>query len=327
MNTDRRRFIRRASTVIAATALPGRGWAQPYPARPVRIVVPYPAGGTTDVLTRALGHWLAGEWGQQIIVENRAGAGTQLGAEAVARSGADGYTLLATAEATFVVNPFLYSKLSYDPDAFVPVSGLGVSSQVLVAHPSLPARSAQELIALAKAKPGELNYGTFGLGSSSHLNMEVFERIAGIKLTPVHYNGAAPMMTDLIGGHIPMCFVGLTLAVKAIRAGQLKALGVGAVKRHEQLPDVPTIAESGFPGFQAISWFGLFAPGGTPRDIVLKVNADVQAAMSSPQFRQQFLEPSSLEPILATPEQFAQFVRTEASKWKRVIKEAGISAD
>jgi tripartite-type tricarboxylate transporter receptor subunit TctC len=302
--------------------------AQTYPAKPVRIVVPFAAGGATDVIARAIGQRLGEAWGQQVIVENKPGANTQLGAADVAKAAPDGYTLLATAEGTFVTNPVLYAKLPYDPvKDFVPVSGLGLITQVLVVNPAAPMRTVADLVALARTKPGELNYGTFGIGSASHLNMAMFEGMAGIKLAPVHYRGGAPAVTDVIGGHIPMLFVSVTLMAQPFKTGQLRALGVGGAKRLAQFPDLPTIAESGLPGFQAVSWFGLFAPAGTPNPIVAKVNADVQQILASAAFRQQFLDPNFYEPIPGTPEQFAEYVRTDAARWANALKDTTIKID
>jgi tripartite-type tricarboxylate transporter receptor subunit TctC len=319
----------RALAMLACLALcPATMQAQTYPAKPVHLIVPYAAGGATDVIARAIGQRLSETWGQQVIIENKAGAGTQIGAEAVAKSAADGYTLLATAEATFVVNPYVYSKLPYDPvKDFVPVSGLGVLNQVLVVHPSLPVQSVGELIARAKAKPGELNYGTLGIGSSSHLNMEMFQSQAGVKLTSVHYRGGAPAMTDLIGGHIPMLFISVTLTAQPWKAGQIRALGVGSSQRLPQFPELPTVAESGLPGFSAVTWFGLFAPSGTPPEIVTKINTDVQRLLADPGFKEKFLDPNFFEPITGSPEQFAAYVQAEAAKWSKVIKEANLKID
>ena len=248
-----------------AVAVSAQAQAQSYPAKPVRVVVPLPAGGATDVITRAVSQRLSEMWGQQIVIENKGGANTQIGAEAVAKSAPDGYTLLATSEATLAVNPFLYRKLAYETKEFVPVSGLGIITQALVVHPSVPANTVAQFIALAKSKPGELNYGTLGIGSSSHLNTISFESMAGVKLTPVHYRGGAPALTDVIGGHTQVLFISVTLMNQPWKAGQLKALGVGGEKRVPQFPELPTIAESGLPGYQALSWFGLFAPRGDTR--------------------------------------------------------------
>ena len=231
----------------------GSAEAQNYPARPVRIVVSTPAGGATDLVARAVMQRLSETWRQQIVIENKVGANTQIGAEAVARSAADGYTLLATSEATLSVNPFLYRKLSYDAKDFTPISGMGLINQTLTVHPSVPAHTVSDFISLAKAKPGQLNYGTLGIGSSSHLNTVLFESMTGVKLTPVHYKGGAPALTDLIGGHIHALFISMTLAQQPWKAGQLRVLGVGTNQRALDFPDLPTISESGVPGYRAFS--------------------------------------------------------------------------
>lgn len=279
--------LRFAAAMLGMAIFPNLGWTQPFPSQTVRIVVPYPAGGTTDTIARAVAQRLRASWPQPVIVENKAGAGTRIGAEAVAKADPDGHTLLITAEATFVVNPHIYSKLPYSLADFVPVAGLGVSTQVLVAHPSVPARSVAELVVLAKSKPCELNYGTFGPGSSSHLNMEMFQGASGVQLKPVHYRGAAPMMADLIGGHIQVAFVGITLAAEPMRAGQLRGLGVGSSQPLAQFPELPAVSASGLPGFQAISWFGVFAPPRTSPHVVSKVSDDVQNIMSSAEFQRE----------------------------------------
>jgi tripartite-type tricarboxylate transporter receptor subunit TctC len=316
-----------ALTLLAWLAALPHTQAQNYPTKPVRIVVPLPAGGATDAITRAVAQRLSEMWGQQAVIENKGGANTQIGAEAVAKAAPDGYTLLATSEATLAVNPFLYRKLAYDPKDLIPVSGLGLITQALVVHPSVPANSVKELIALAKAKPGELNYGTLGIGSSSHLNTVSFETQAGIKLTPVHYRGGAPALTDVIGGHIQVLFISVTLMNQPWKAGQLKALGVGGNKRVPQFPDLPTVAESGLPGYQAVSWFGLFAPSGTPPDIVRKINADVQRILTDADFQQKFLTPAFFEPILGSVEQFADYVKAEQVKWGTLIRDNNVSAE
>ena len=306
---------------------PGPSRAQTFPTKPVHLIVAYPAGGATDVIARAVGQRLGEAWGQQLIVENKGGAGTQIGAEYVAKSEPDGYTLLATAEATFVVNPFLYSKLAYDPKDLVPVSGLGIVNQMLLVNATVPIKDVRDLVAQAKARPGDLNYGTIGVGSSGHLNMVLFESMAGVRLTPVHYRGGAPVLTDLLGGHIPLAFLSLTLAAQPLKAGKLKALGIGSTRRGTQFPDVPTIDEAGVPGFDALTWFGLFAPKGTPPDIVAKINADVQRVLADAAFQEQFLAPNAFEPIKGGPDQFADMISKESAKWGRVIKNAKMSVD
>jgi tripartite-type tricarboxylate transporter receptor subunit TctC len=236
-----RRFIRLLIALGGMTACALAAQAQPYPSKPVHVIVAYPAGGATDVIARAVAQRLSDIWNQPVVVENKGGAGTQIGAEYVAKAAPDGYTLLATADATFAFNPALYRKLSYDVGDFVPVSGLGIVNQVLVAYPGLPIRSVQDLIAQAKAKPGAINYGTMGAGSSGHVNMAMFERLAGVDLTAVHYRGGGPLMTDLLGGHVQTGFVSLTLVAQQVKAGQLRALG----KNTRSAPVRPEVGADG----------------------------------------------------------------------------------
>jgi tripartite-type tricarboxylate transporter receptor subunit TctC len=293
--------------------------AQTYPSKPVHIIVPFAAGGITDVIGRALGQRLAEAFGQQVVVENRPGGGTgQVGTEYVAKSAPDGHTLLVTADATFVTAPHVYGKLPYDAiNDFVPITALGISPQALVVHPSLPVRSLGDLVEHAKTKPGAINYGTFGIGSSGHLNIILLEAMTGTRFTPVHYRGAAPGITDLVGGHIQMMIVSIGLVRQAWQAGQLKVLGFGSTSRIAQYPDVPTLAESGLPGYEAGSWYGLAAPKGTPRDVVAKLNAETQRIFNDPAFREKFLAPSFIFSVVSSPEEFAERIRTESAKWAR----------
>lgn len=308
-----------------AVMAPGLAMAQSYPSAPVRVIVPLAAGGAADVISRAIADRLTPMWGQTIVVENRTGAGTNLGAEMVARAAPDGLTLLATSEATVVANPFMYAKLSFDPLVdLMPVSGLGLVNQLLIVHPSLAVNSVAEFIALAKAKPGEISYATFGIGSSGHLNMELLMAQAGIKLTPVHYRGGAPALVDVIGGHVKSVVISTTLSQGPWKAGQVKALGAGSLKRLSQFPDLATIAEAGLPGYRSVSWFGLFAPAATPEAIATKLNADVQRVLANPDFKQKFLDPQQFEPITGNPKEFAAMVKAEAAQWSKVIKAAGI---
>jgi tripartite-type tricarboxylate transporter receptor subunit TctC len=327
------RFVR---TAMAATSIIGAAFAwcpaasaQPYPSRPIHIIVPFAAGGITDVIGRALGQRLAEAFGQQVVVENKPGGGTgQVGTEYVAKSAPDGYTLLVTADATFVTARHVYGKLPYDAlNDFVPITALGISPQALVVHPSLPARTVGELVELAKSKPGAINYGTFGIGSSGHLNIILIEGMTGTKFTPVHYRGAAPGITDLIGGHIQMMIVSIGLVRQAWQAGQLKVLGFGSTSRIAQYPDVPTLAESGLPGYEAGSWYGLAAPRGTPPDVVAKLNAETQRIFNDPAFREKFLAPSFIFSVVSSPEQFAERIRTESAKWGKVIKDANVKVE
>jgi tripartite-type tricarboxylate transporter receptor subunit TctC len=303
--------------------------AQSYPSKPIHIVVPFAPGGITDVIGRALAQRLAEAWGQQVVVENKPGGGTgQVGTDYVAKSAPDGYTLLVTADATFVTSPHTYSKLPYDPIAdFVPITGLGISPQALIVNPSLPVRTVSELVDLAKTKPGEIYYGTFGIGSSGHLNIILLEGMTGTKFTPVHYRGAAPGITDVIGGHIQMMIVSIGLVTQSWQAGSLKVLGFGSTTRLPQYPDVPTIAESGLPGYEAGSWYGLAAPKGTPPEIVAKLNAETQRIFSDPAFREKFLAPNFIFSIVSSPDEFAERIRTESAKWGKVIKDAGVRVE
>jgi len=327
---------RNATVAIVLGAIFGTGLgfaasAQPapsYPAKPIRVVVPFAPGGITDILARALGQRLAEAWGQQVVVENRPGANSQVGAEVVARAAPDGYTLMVSADTTFVMNPHLYGKVAYDALAdFVPVSGLGISPQALVVHPGVPAVDVNGLVGLARTKPGELNYGTFGIGSSGHLNIELLQSMTGTKFTAVHYKGAAPALTDVIGGHIQMMIVSIGLVTQPWQAGQLKVLGFGSTARIAQFPDVPTIAESGLAGYEAASWYGLVAPHGTPREIVDKLSAETRRIFGDATFREKFLAPNMIFSIAGSPEEFAARIRTDYVKWGKVIRDANVKVE
>ena len=301
--------------------------AQSYPSKPIHLVVPFAPGGITDILARALGQRLTDAMGQQVVVENKPGANSQIGAEYVAKAAPDGHTLLVSADTTFVMNPHLYSKLSYNPiKDFVPVSGLGISPQALVVHPSVPVKTMAELIAHAKNKPSELNYGTFGPGSSGHLNIELLQTLTGAKFTAVHYKGAAPAITDLLGGHIQMMIVSIGLVQKHFEPGTLKVIGFGSTARLPQFPDVPTIAET-LPGYEAGSWYGLAAPKGTPRDIVDKLSAETQKAFGDPAFRDKFLAPAMTFSIASSPDKFGERIRADLDKWRKVIADAKVKVE
>jgi tripartite-type tricarboxylate transporter receptor subunit TctC len=305
---------------------PASAQAQAYPSKPITIVVPYPAGGATDVITRAVTQRLTEAWGRPVVVENKTGANSQIGAAYVAKSAPDGYTLLATSDTTFVTIPYLYRMLPYDPVRdFAPISGLGVINQALVVHPSTPLRNIRDLIALAKAKPGELNYGSFGIGSASHLSMELLQAMTRVKLNAVQYKGGGPALTDVIAGHIPMTFINVGLMVQPWKAGQLRPLGIGSSERLVEFPELPTIAET-VPGFRATFWFGLFAPAGTPNNTVQRISAAVQGILADPGFRQQFLAPNFYEPMIGPPEQLATTINLDKEKWGAIIRDAKMSA-
>src|SRR5215468_621881 len=296
-----------------------------YPVKPVHIVVPYPAGGAVDAFARVLSQKLSELWGQQVVVDNRPGASTMIGAEQVAKSPADGYTLLLTAELTFVTLPHLYEKIPYDPlRDFAPITALVSATQALVANPSLPAKTVNEVVTLAKTKPGEVTYGSFGIGSTGHLKMEVFQAMTGTRFNHIPYSGAGPAMNDVVGGHVSLMFAALSIVKAGVDAGKLRMIGVGSDRRSSEYPNVPTISESGVPGFEAKSWFGLVAPAGTPPEIIKKINEDVIKVISDPAFGQQYLAAQGLEPITGTPVEFAAFIRAEMKKWGKVVRDANI---
>jgi tripartite-type tricarboxylate transporter receptor subunit TctC len=316
------------AALLALTCCAPLAHAQTFPSRPVTIVVPASPGGVTDALGRQLAQRFTQSFGQQAIVENRPGANNQVAAEYVAKAAPDGHTLLIGPEVAFVVNPSLYAKLPYDPvKDFVPVSGLVTINHALITHPSLPVASVKDLIEHAKKKPAELNYGTFGVGSSGHLNMELLQATAGIKLQAVHYKGATPALTDVMAGHIQLMFISVGSAVPQWRADKVKLIAIGAGKRLPLLPEVPTVAESGLPGFEAVSWFGLFAPAGTPRDVVMKLNAEVRRIFADAEFQKSFLERQYFQSIAGTPEELADYLKSEEVKWSKVVRDAKIKGE
>ena len=300
---------------------------QPYPNRPIRLIVPYPAGGATDVVARIVAEKMSDELGQQIFVDNRPGAGTMIGATAVARSAPDGYTLLLGDTGTYALNPTLYDKqLTYDPAKdFTPISRTGRVPLILVANSNvIKVNSVQELIATAKKDPGKIDFGAPGPGSPIHLAMELFKQRVGINVNPIPYKGGADALTDLLGGRIALLFIDAATGVTHIKSGALKALGVGTDKRIPALPDVPTVVEGGVAGFEAWAWNGLAAPTGTPPDIIAKLNAACQRALSLPTVKQRFAE-LSVDPSATSADEFGAFIKSETNKWRTVITEAGLS--
>jgi tripartite-type tricarboxylate transporter receptor subunit TctC len=303
--------------------------AQSYPSRTVTIVVTSAAGGLTDVLTRAVGQRLSQMWGQGVVVENKGGAGHTFAAAAVKSAPPDGYTLLATETGMFTMQPFLHAKgkLNYDPvNDFVPLAGYASIPMALLVSPNVPVKSVGELIALGKDKPGTLSYGTAGLGTAPHMGALLFESMAGLKLTPIHYRGASPALNDVIAGHINMITMGPSIALPTVKAGKLNMLGFGSHKRMPQFPDVPAIAES-VPGYDASVSFGLFAPAGTPSDIVAKINADVRKIIDSPEFTATFLAKQMMRSISSTPEAYAELIRTDSRAWAKVIAAANLKLE
>lgn len=319
-----------AFVVLTWLCGPSAAQTASYPTHQVTLVITSVPGGVTDVTGRALAQELSKAWGQPVIVENKGGAAHIIGAQAVATAAPDGYTLMVGESGTFTVNPTLYppGKLPYDADKdFVPITGLVRIYQALLADRALPVKNAAELIALAKQKPGQLTYGTAGVGSALHMNMELFDNMAGVKITPVHYRGATPALNDLIGGQINTMTVSVASGLPAYQAGQIKMLGVASPKRLLQLPDVPTVDESGLPGFQATAWFGLFGPADLPHDVVMKIDTEVIRIFNDPAFRARFLDPQMFELMAGPPDEFAAFVKAERDKWSKVIRDANIKLE
>ena len=300
--------------------------AQPFPVKPVRIVVGFAAGGPTDVAARLLSQKLTEKWGQPVVVKVRTGAGGNIAAEFVAKSPADGYTLLLPAFA-HAVNPSLYPGLPFDAEKdFAPVAMLMTSANLFALHPSVPTRTLRELIALAKAQPGALTFGSAGVASASHLAGELLNSMAGIRITHIPYKGAAPASVDLVGGHISAAFPSISLALPHAKAGRLRLLGITSLKRAASLPEVPTIAEAGVAGFEVLSWYGLLAPAGTPAESVTRINQDVTRVMHEADAAER-IKALGAEPVKSTPAEFGAFLKNEMAKWAKVIRSAGVHAN
>ena len=324
MTAQLSRFFLFACLLASPAAL-----AQTYPDRNVTIVVTSAAGALTDVLTRAVAQRLSEMWRQSVIVENRGGAGYSIAAEFVIRAEHDGYTLLASETGFYTTQPHLYSKdkLAYDVERdFVPVAGYGTIPTALLVNPSVPVNSVGDLIALAKKKPGDVTFGTAGIGTALHIAGVELENLTGTKMTAVHYRGAAPALSDVIAGHIDAVIMGPSVALSSVKAGKLKMLAFGSDKRVPQFPDVPTIAET-VPGYEASVSFGLFAAAGTPADIIRKVNADVQKIVNDPEFQKKYLERFAVQPVPGPLDGFAEYLRKESAKWGKVIDTAHVTIE
>ena len=308
-------------------ALPASAQMDAYPAKSIRIVVPFPAGGATDIAARAIADKMGAAWKQAVTVENRAGAGGNVGADYVAKSPADGYTLVMGITGSHAINTSLYAKMPYDPVTdFEPVTQVAVVPNVIVVHPSVPAKTLGDLVDLAKRQPGKFDYASLGSGTAAHLGMELFKTSAGIFMVHIPYRGSAPAVADLIGGQVQVMMDGLPSALPHVKAGRLRALAVTSQKRSPAAPDLPTIAESGYPGFYADAWSGLFAPRGTPKAIVDKLAAETQRILRLPDVRERFAGLGA-EPVGSTPAEFAQHVQREIGKWARVVKQSGARVD
>jgi tripartite-type tricarboxylate transporter receptor subunit TctC len=299
--------------------------SQSYPTRPIRFIVPYPAGGPTDFTARTVGQKLSQLLGQQVVVDNRPGAGTIIGSELVARAAPDGYTLLfGTGGGTFLT-PLMMGKAPYDPHRdFAPVAMLVVSPQVLVVHPSVPANSIPELVALAKSKPGALNFASVGTGTSPHLGGELFQSLTGTKIVHVPYKGTAPAMTDLISGQVQMMFTSMPTVLAHVKAGRLRLLGTGGTRRSAVIPETPTIADT-VPGFELVTWYGVFAPAATPAAVVKRLNTEIANVLADAEARDR-LAAQGLEPTVMTPDELRRFTQEESKRWARLIKAAGIKS-
>jgi tripartite-type tricarboxylate transporter receptor subunit TctC len=306
-------------------ALTSSAIAQDYPTKPVRLIIPFPPGGSNDVVGRMIATQLGERLGKQVLVDNRGGAGGVLGTEVAAGAAPDGYTILVVSLA-YTVNPWLY-KLKYDPlKSFVPVAMLASGANVLTVHPSVPVNSLKELIALAKQKPGELNYASAGAGSFQHLGSELFKLMAGVDIVHVPFKGGGPAMIDVVGGHSQVLVSSLVQTGAHIRSGKLKALGVGSAKRSALFPDIPTIAEAGVPGYEMANWWGIVAPTGTPQPIVDKLAREIGVVLSAPETQKHFAVEGA-EVVQKTPAEFAAFIEAELAKWQRVVRDAKIKAE
>jgi tripartite-type tricarboxylate transporter receptor subunit TctC len=309
--------------LVVALLMASVAQAQSFPSKSVRLIVPFAAGGSTDIVARMLGQKLSEAWGQPVIIDNRAGGSTVIGTDAVAKAAPDGHTLLVT-PAPFTIVPSLVARLPYDPHKdFAPITLINTTPLVVVVHPGVPARNVQELIKLAKASPGTLNFGSSGSGGSNHLAGELFSAMAGVRMVHIPYKGNAPALADLLGGHVDLLFNGLTSAVALIQSGRLRALAVTSLNRSQALPDLPTLDEVGLKGFQAVAWNGLSAPAGTPQAVIEKINADVRRIVHSPDIVQR-LRSEGGDPVGSTVADYTTFLREEIVKWSRIIQQAKI---
>lgn len=317
-------------TAASGLFLPRTSLAQSsanYPVKTIRLVVPFTPGGSTDILARAIGQKLNEAWGQPVVIDNVPGAGGSIGADRVAKAQADGYTLLMGHIGTLAVNPSLYPNLPYDPlKSFTPVAWVARVPNVLVVHPSVPAKNVKELVAWAKARPGQLNYGSGGNGSAANLATEYFKLETGSSLLHIPYRGTAPAVTDLVGGQIQVLFTGAPAVINQVKNGQLRALAISSPQRMDALPDLPTVAESGYKGFEADQWYGVVAPAGTPAEVVAKLNSQINQALNSPELKSRL----NAEGAIATPDtpaNFGKLIASEIARWKPVISGGRVKAD
>jgi tripartite-type tricarboxylate transporter receptor subunit TctC len=326
----KRHSVKSIISAIAAViliALSSACFAQGYPNKPVKYVVPYPPGGPLDTVARLLGQKVSERIGQPVIVENKPGAGGNIGADAVAKSPADGYTILMGAVATHAINPTLYRSIPYDPIRdFTPITLIGVTPNVLVVNSALPVKDVKEFIAYAKANPGKLNFGSGSSGSAGHLAGELFKSMAGIDMAHIPYKGAAPGMQDLIAGQIQLMFDNMASALPQVKGGKIRAIAVTTPRRSIYAPDLPTVAESGLPGFDVSTWFGLFAPANTPKEVVARLHDEFVRALALPDVKEKMAN-LGIEPVGDKPEEFAAYIKAEAAKYGDVIRKSGAKVD
>jgi tripartite-type tricarboxylate transporter receptor subunit TctC len=323
----RRKLLHLATGAIALPVVSRLAWAQAYPSRPITIVDTFPPGGSTGIIARIIADKLSETLGHQVIVDQRGGAGGTVAAKQIARGAPDGYTIMLGFTGTLAIAPSLYPNAGFDPRKdFAPVGRLGTAPNSLVVHPSFPARSVAELIAYARQNPGKVNFGSSGIGTVSHIAGEQFASMAGIKLVHVPYKGTGPNLTDLLGGHIPMSFAPIPATYENTRSGLLRMLGVTSLNRSDLLPDVPTIAEQGLPGYEAVLRYGLVVPAHTPRPIIDRLNQELRAALASIEVRTRFATVGA-EPLASTPEEYAADIDREETKWSTLIKSLGLKAE
>ena len=322
-----RRTLLASLAVAAAGALPLGALAQNFPTKPITIIVPFSAGGTTDILARIVGQGLTTELGQSVVVDNKPGAGGNIGGSLAAKAAADGYTLFMGTVGTHAINQSLYKKMPFDPvKDFAPLSRVATVPNLLVAHPSQPFKTVKEMIAYAKANPGKITFGSPGSGASPHVSGELFKSMTGTDLLHIPYKGSAPAMTDLLGGQTSVMCDNMPSAIQHVRSGKLRPIAVTTAKRSPELPDVPTIAEAGVPGYEATSWFGMFAPAGTPKPVLDKLHAALIKVLNQADVKKKIAEQGG-DVVAETPAQFAAFIQAESVKWGKVVKESGATAD
>src|SRR5262245_9209007 len=321
-------FLARTLFALLGVVLSCAAHAQAWPAKPVRIVVAYPPGGGIDVMGRQIAERLTNAWGQPVVVENKPGANTIVATDSVAKSAPDGYTLLMTTDATFSINPHLYTRLPFDTQRdFAPVTMLVLLQQLLVAHPATPFNDLKGLIETAKAKPGSINYASYGSGSQPHLAGEMLKHQAGIELVHVPYKGISLAVPAVIAGEVQLTFAGIATSSAPLKAGRIKALAIGGAKRSPLFPDVPTFTELGYPEVETHAWFGLFLPAGAPKDVVARLYADVKRILDDPEFRQKQLVDKGYEPVGSSPDVFAAFMKTDRENRGRAVKISGAKAE